>query len=395
MSTSDVARSERVLTAIGNRLGLTPAGAEWLKAAADPFHDTPLQVVGYPDVNEAASVVQVVRLSAPLSVPSTVSSPNTWDCHIHSFPWMAVASGAFGQWAGNSQGNAGLGFGAFQITETGNVGTAICPMGNIGVCSVPSGNPTWDSAMTQTNGTLNFPLQQGLAPYLRGEYRIIAKGWEVVNTSAELTVQGLVTAYRQPFEDTDSAKSIVAYFSTNGLTPASTVFGWPSVVIDSYPPQSSGSALLLDGSKQWKAKDGVYITDTLNSQELPTGIDMACVAQNLPAGDSRFATAAAALLGVSGQTGAAIPPTSSTNNLVYLGPDGLLPTKFNHSGAYFTGLSYTTTLQLNAIFYIEKFPSQQETDLVVLAKHSCRYDCAALDYIQKSFEGCLLVFLRE
>jgi len=50
MSTSDVARSERVLAKVGAALGITPQGAEWLKAAIDPFHDTPLNVCGYPDI---------------------------------------------------------------------------------------------------------------------------------------------------------------------------------------------------------------------------------------------------------------------------------------------------------------------------------------------------------
>jgi len=72
-----------------------------------------------------------------------------------------------------------------------------------------------------------------------------------------------------------------------------------------------------------------------------------------------------------------VPPTSTTNTYYGIGPVGLLPTKFNQSGAYFTGLSYSTTLTLNAIYYIERFPSQQDSDLVVLAKHSCRSDPVA------------------
>lgn len=372
MSVSDVARSERILEKIGARLGITPAGAEWLKAAADPFHDTPLNVCGYPDINEAASVVQVVRLSAPLSVPGNVTSPNTWDCHIHSFPWMMYDVGFLGAWSGSA--GSIPGHGPFAL---GGITNNACPMGNIGVCSVPSGNNTWDSGLTIGGGDLSFPLAPELAPYLRGEYRIIAKGWEVINTSAELTVQGLVTVYRQPFPDTDSSKSILAYSSAVG-SPPSTAVGYPSVVIDDFPPNTSANALLLDGSKQWKAKEGVYITDTLNSQEIPTGIDMSCIALNIPAGDSNAGTNAAMLIGTTLHTIATIP-SSPTSTLLAVQPDGILPTKFNHSGAYFTGLSYTTTLQLNAIFYIERFPTQQNADLVVLAKHSCRYDSIALD----------------
>jgi len=52
---------------------------------------------------------------------------------------------------------------------------------------------------------------------------------------------------------------------------------------------------------------------------------------------------------------------------------------FNHSGAYFTGLSNSTTLQLNATYYIERFPTQQDSALVVLARNSCHGDHIALD----------------
>jgi len=52
---------------------------------------------------------------------------------------------------------------------------------------------------------------------------------------------------------------------------------------------------------------------------------------------------------------------------------------FNHAGAYFTGLSNSTTLQLNATYYVERFPSQQDSALVVLARNSCHGDHIALD----------------
>jgi len=54
-------------------------------------------------------------------------------------------------------------------------------------------------------------------------------------------------------------------------------------------------------------------------------------------------------------------------------------TKFNHFGAYFSGLSAATTLQVNTIYIVERFPTAQETDLVVLAKPSCRADHAAIE----------------
>jgi hypothetical protein len=72
--------------------------------------------------------------------------------------------------------------------------------------------------------------------------------------------------------------------------------------------------------------------------------------------------------------------TSTTTPPVIIGafPTGTsFLSAFNHCGAYFSGLSNTTTLQVNATYYIEKFPSQQDSQLVVLARSSPRDDCIA------------------
>jgi len=73
------------------------------------------------------------------------------------------------------------------------------------------------------------------------------------------------------------------------------------------------------------------------------------------------------------------PPTTPTSQLTILGSPQTNLTKFNHAGVYFSGLSPTSTLQLNAIYVIERFPTALDTDLVVLAKPSCRSDMAAID----------------
>jgi len=57
-------------------------------------------------------------------------------------------------------------------------------------------------------------------------------------------------------------------------------------------------------------------------------------------------------------------------------------TDFNIAGAYFSGLSNSTTLTVNIIHYFERFPSidiPSDVNLVVLAKPSCRYDPKALE----------------
>jgi len=371
MSTSDVARSERVLAKVGAALGITPQGAEWLKCAVDPFHDTPLNVCGYPDTNEAASVVQVVRLSTPIAVPASITANNNWDCHIHFFPWLVAGPGLSGVIQTNSAGNHK--FGPIAVS---NINGTVVAKGGLMYCSVPSGAATYDSGATGDAIPIN-PFETSLNAYLNGEYRIIGCGYEVINTTSALNVQGLVTVYRQPFPDSDSAKTNLIFTAQEGGSPAVSAWGYASLLYSDYPPENSGTALLLDGSKQWKAAEGCYIANTLNSEEIPTGIDVAGMALFPPTTDTGFVTSGVHMFDVSQHLIASVPPTSTTNNLYAFGTSGLLPTKFNQSGAYFTGLSYTTTLTLNTIWYIERFPSQQDTDLVVLAKHSCRSDTVA------------------
>lgn len=375
MSQSDVARSERVLAKVGAALGITAPGREWLVAAVDPFHDTPLNVCGYPDTNEAASVCQVVRLSQTISAPSTIPNGENWDCHIHSFPWLVPQPGLIGVFTPSPAMSPN--YGPFKVTNI-NLNTTAA-YGSIGVHSVVSGANTWDSSADST--AISFPFNPALTPYLQGEFRVIAKGYEVINTTSDLNIQGLVTVYRQPFADFDTAKAVSVFTPQEGGGPTTSAVGYPDCVFTDQPPQTSGSALLLDSSKQWKAKEGVYIADTLNSEEVPAGVNMSAIMMRPATTDSNYTAAASGnsawIVGLGATQIMSIPPTTPTNTLYAFLVGGELPTKFNQSGAYFTGLSYTSTLQLNSIWYIERFPTQQDSDLVVLAKHSCRSDTVA------------------
>lgn len=364
MSQSDVSRSERVLNAIGAKVGLTECGRDWLIACCDPYHDKPLNVCGYPDVNEAASVTQVVKLSTQISAPSGVMG--NWDCHVHQFPWLGGASSV----------NPSLVAGQDEATAfiLSNVAASGSKWSGLSIDSVAAGNPTFHYA----NTTITSPFQDQLHPYLSNEYRVIAMGFEVINTTAELTTQGLVTCYRSPMEDLDSAKAMFVGFSNQGTSPSVNGLSWQDVLRTSAPPDSASGALLLEGSRQWKAKDGAYIVSTLNSSELPTGGNNTSLIINLNTSDVVSGkTTAITSPGVLDNIG--FPPTSSTVTIQLLTAPQTNLTKFNHSGAYFQGLSNTATLQVNTIYIIERFPTNLETDLVVLAKPSCRADAAALE----------------
>jgi len=394
MSSSDVLRSQRVLDKIGGRLGITEAGKQWLLAAVDPFHDTPLDVRGYPDVNEASSVLQVVKFSAPISAPTGLATDATWDCHIHSFPWEQNCQLIGGNFGTSNNGTPSGGYGPFLIgnnnvtPQAGGSFTLGAPgFGGLAYDSVPSGDVTFDYAAAF--GLATVPFENQLRPYMNGEFRIIAKGFEVINTTSELNIQGLVTTYRQPCEPIDSAKAtpVIDNQTSNGGVYTA---GFVDLVSTAMPPVNVAEALLLDGSKQWKAKEGCYVVPTLCDDQLTPGLNSTASVLKLSNSDPNRGTPPTA-----GYGWAITIPTQGSfpgNNFWYPAASGTGVTSipwrpwpagsnwmqnFNHAGAYFTGLSFSTTLQLQVIYYIERFPTQQDSDLVVLARHSCREDCVA------------------
>lgn len=361
MSAADVARSERVLNAIGGKIGLTTCGRDWLIGACDPYHDAPLSIMGYPDVNEAASVTQVVKFSAQISAPTAVPTGN-WDCHIHQFPWLRTSSLAGGV---NNTIDFIINSGALSASNT---------WGGLAYDSVAPGAPTFH----YTNSSIVSPFDSAIGAYTTGEFRLIGMGFEVINTTSELNVQGLVTTYRYPMPDLDSAKTKFVGNLNNGTAPVNNALAWLDFVETAAPPDSASGAMLLEGSRQWKAKEGVYVVPTLNSSELPTGVNNCAIVIDLNAGDTanggNFAITTPPAIATLN-----FPPTTPSVTIQVLTAPQTNLMKFNHSGAYFQGLAQSTTLQVNAIYIFEKFPTALDTSLVVLAKPSCRADHAAIE----------------
>jgi len=385
MSSSDVARSQRVLDKVGARLGLTEPGKQWLIAAVDPFHDTPLTVTGYPDVAEAASVVQIVKLSNTIAVPTGITG--NWDCSIHQYPWQRVSNLAGGNWSNTVDGNQITGYGDFllgaDITTPTPIGLSSLLTGGLIVDRVASGTPFQCYLSTNSEALFDATLQ----PYLVGQYRIIGMGFEVINTTSELNVQGLCTVYRQPCDNIDSAKSVLMTQGLQSSGPNTTaVWGFPDVLNTNMPPSTTNEALLLDGSKQWKAKEGCYVVSTLNSDEIPSGPNTTVPVLHLSKSDPTSSNGTTWALQVPRVNPAgiwtqaqAVNPTTGTLTFGFFGTTNSQLQPFNHAGAIFSGLSNTTTLQVNATYYIERFPSQQDSALVVLARQSARNDCIAKD----------------
>lgn len=336
---------------------LTPQGKNWLIAATDPFHDSPLTLEGYPDLNVAGSIVQCVKKSTQISCPSGITT-GTWDCNMVLWP------------VGNSM--VGLSANCFNGSVVADSTTsAPFNVGGFGAVAVGTGNSTFFNANSGgATGIYNVgtvSLDNGTDGYLAGISRVIGMGFEVVNTTAPLYKQGQVIVWRQPVNSMDNT-SVMSYGSGTNYAEKGK---WKTQKFPS-PPQTTQTALLLEGSAQWSAEYGAYCVATMNSLNnfaaepdpvMPLVFDSEEVIRDGGSTAVMYCNTNTITIGT---TQVVMPQTTT-----------MLP--FNMSGAFFSGLSLQTTFTVNITWFVERFPTPFDTQLVVLADPSPGWDQFALE----------------
>lgn len=341
---------------------ITPDGRSWLVRALDPFHDEQVKPVGYPDLDISASVVQEINMSMTITCPPTITT-GTWDCHVFNMcDFAAPTEDLLNDTVSNMY------FDWRQCVASGLGGIQFGDSGVVAIC-VPTGRrmfPTGTTAVISTDCTTSH-IQPG--QYIKDRCRLVGGGFEVTNTTAPLYQQGLVTAYRLPQVD---APGIVAmqYKDSGGSSTNSHT----SSLIHTLPPGTVAEALVLPASKQWPASRGCYSVMALNNMENPfRGIDSrprlyleATAPDSILVGsNSRYVGGVTSKYNTTGAF-----PGDFVMNAAYSTP-------FNTSGAFFTGLSTQTTLQVNAKWIVESVPNPRSA-FATLAIPSPMYDAEAL-----------------
>ncbi len=365
MSSSSVARSQRILDKLAEREGLTEPAKQWLTVALDPFHDNPTNCTGIPDSQMGNSVVQCIKSSITIKKPDGITT-GTWDCHIVMTPFFVNAASPLSMVSGfRSNNNAGpLRYDKNQSARPiGPVTIASYPTGDTSSFTNPlAGGISGDASHVQTILNLN-------GNYTNGDYRVISQGYEVINTTAVLNQQGLCTVYRTPVPSMEDA-TVACTVSLDGGTPDKEVdvYGDIQYLPIMNLPFRTEHALTLPGTKQWHAKEGAYgvahINDcdvqVMNNSWLQPLIDRG-QPDSTPADVNYYFPVLTAL------------PFGTTTPVRLPAVRPIQWAPFDISGAFFTGLSLETTLTFNWNIYIERFPSVLETDLVVIAKPSPSY----------------------
>lgn len=332
---------------------ITEAGKDFLIAALDPMHDKQLaNLKGWPDLESACSVTRCYKKSLQLSKPAGVSG--NWDMVIQTLPIMNSLQMKMSSTRNNNM---------IQPTVTAGTGT-IHPV------TVASGATGCSFSLTDyITGALSTNGVDLPNTVLDGRCRMVGMGIEVTNTTAPLNRQGTVTVYR--FPQSHALKSTTWFY---GLAAAGAVQTPFDASVMTFFPDSLPNAMLLAGTRQWKAEDGAYCVVPFCSAENPAlSPDYR---QPIFYDDDILDE-----VGTVNTDNVMFPsPVSSVNDKLIFQANKFAP--MQSVGIFFTGLSETSTLTLQVNFYVETFPTFDDTEIITLATPSAPHDPAALALYQ-------------
>jgi hypothetical protein len=174
-----------------------------------------------------------------------------------------------------------------------------------------------------------------------------------------------------------STQQYLSYSTTTiGAVLGTSNFGAVTGIITPAPPNNIAEAMLLPGSRQWHAKEGAMLVNTLNSFEIPAINNQTMYNlfyEDSPTDTLNFGPVPSGSQYLTPYSAVTAAITNMYFNRTYLTP-------FNMTGAYLSGLSPQTALTVNVRVYAEVFPSQLGNILTPIAQPSAPYDavCAAL-----------------
>jgi len=313
------AKAEDEINRICQKMGVSTHGKEWLDIALDPCKDMVVPKSGYPDAIAVPSVVQTIHDQLIISRPASVPAGSNWDANVFLDELYSTT---------NVYTSVNPAINNRSIRQRAGQGSTPFRRGGLVVRSGPSGSPL---GYTTTTGGLS--LKSDIT--VEGEVRLVGVGLEIHNTTATIDKQGAVITWRTT--DGPEISEVVTVVEDVGVT--SCIPSTYQMMHLSTPPLTPGEAIDLPGSLEWEAKDGAYVVPILANPNLDVQEmrNLAVYASEGP--DQLFSQILS--------TGA--------NRLIYLLNMNAM-TGFCMSGAYFVGLSSSTTLQINLTYYVQVFP---------------------------------------
>lgn len=360
-----MSRAQKLLNDLVASRTLSPAGLAWLTLAVDPWHDTAVTgLEGMPDQGIGKSVsfqvVQELSISkntAPVALPA-----GNWSVRIGNFPKLTPENVSPGFFYGavvhqdNATANL-LQSVAVQYAQDG------ADFPDVGIASLYPANPQG----------VSLPIE-----YTQGVVKVLGVGIEVINTTSSLYKQGLVSYCRmvQP-----QAETFTSYVSMS--TPANS-WGIKSMTPIRTLPKNLTEMALYPGFAQTEASEGYYAPVLLKfgkTKSFPVPNTTLLLDDDPTAGPFSIASPLACYS--SRNTGVVVPGNATT---FYTSNDLPLYYDCDSNVCVFSGLSDQTTLTLRVRFICERFPSDAERQMLVIATPSADYDPIALEIYSKAVQ---------
>lgn len=338
---------------------LTDMGRDWLKAATDPFHDGPLTALkGYPDREFDQSVVQTFTQRISVS-KSTSLLPNAgpWDCHIVLYPlydaYLNRTVSFATTWYGGGLSSAGP-FGVF----AGGARTLVAPLT---VYQNYAGQAIDLSGVPVTHFATPLGVSGGgtIPPWPNRRARVIAAGFEVINTTPQLYRGGSVTGWYQA-ESSDEC-----YVSITGGAP--NAYSRIPCRTMALPPLSVGQAANAPWSVTRAADEGAYVVARLRDQ-VPFAKPTYGQLVWMPT-DMNTTTPPTCICLTPGGNGSATDMTGGWYSTSSTEP----------CGAIFAGLDQNATLTITVRWIVEQVIPADDVTLFTLSSPSPPWDPVALE----------------
>lgn len=402
--------------------------SNYLKVTLDPYHDASIRFEGAPTSRNATSVVLCINQERTYSAEDFGIDPATkpqWDAHFAMYPFLTAKTLVGGVEHNNTTGLLNL------QRDAANVYPTLYPLS---IQGVPSGEPTY-CVQNFTDLDQNYVWDikglsnQNLVSYVTGSsttnpnrtgpgrrtLRIVGESFEVVDESPDIYSQGACTVYRYPLDVTPASRIVrFPVPALDGLDPAAygpnptsvpyagSFYGGGviSQCINTYdirtPPCNTSVAVLVPGSKTWKAKDGCYVVGTQYEGEIPfktldtmptifTGYQPTVGASF---NDSTAVYSFADAWIMQEFQGSVNASVNANMRQYFVGsygdpePDACFP--FNLSGAYFTGLSSQyASLRLRYRVYVEILTDPCDNLLAPLGSPTVPYNQALQELCMK------------
>jgi hypothetical protein len=368
-------RSQRLFDRISAEVGLSDAGRAFLIASIDPNHDEPITGLrGLPDGIQSESVCQLVHQKIEISCPADVTS-GTWDAHIQSLPITALANAVSANYYDSTTTFSAYSSNINVINATqASAAGAYTPVGNLNITTRGTGiGPV--SCFVSPGANIHFNQLNMPDNYTRGIYRVIGAAWEVRSTGPKLYRSGSVYTYRIPSPNTQMSNSSQIVIPATGTDNA--VFQNSVKWFDGLP-FTSQDASNIPNAQFWDAADGVYMPETMDNIEQATfcgaGTSLMYTfgTNNTPAnatnGSAIWQAKNGKLIGVPRPQSIKFNDQTGFNPISLNMDPGVDVTQFNHSGAYFSGLSLQDTLDIRMTWFVERVPGVENPDLLVLSK---------------------------